>query len=99
MFRPDSLALTVLLGALAALGPLSMDTYLVSLPSMTEAFGSSVARVQLTLSVFMVGFALGMFVYGPLSDRFGRRPVLLAGLALYVAASAVAASAQSIDVL
>jgi DHA1 family bicyclomycin/chloramphenicol resistance-like MFS transporter len=99
MFRPDSLALTVLLGALAALGPLSMDTYLVSLPSMTEAFGSSVARVQLTLSVFMVGFALGMFVYGPLSDRFGRRPVLLAGLALYVVSSAVAASAQSIDVL
>lgn len=99
MLRPDSLALTVLLGALAALGPLSMDTYLVSLPTMTEAFGSSVARVQLTLSVFMIGFALGMFVYGPLSDRFGRRPVLLAGLAVYVAASAMAASATSIDVL
>jgi DHA1 family bicyclomycin/chloramphenicol resistance-like MFS transporter len=99
MFGPNSTSLTVLLGALAALGPLSNDTYLVSLPTMTEAFAASVDRVQLTLTVFMVGFAIGQFVYGPLSDRFGRRPTLLAGLALYVAASAVAASAATIEIL
>lgn len=99
MLRPDSTALTVLLAALAALGPLSNDIYLVSLPTMTEAFGASVDRVQLTLTVFMVGFAVGQFVYGPLSDRFGRRPTLLAGLALYVVASAVAAAAATIEIL
>jgi DHA1 family bicyclomycin/chloramphenicol resistance-like MFS transporter len=99
MLRYDSTALTVLLAALAALAPLSNDIYLVSLPTMTEAFGASVDRVQLTLTVFMVGFAIGQFVYGPLSDRFGRRPILLAGLVLYVGASAVAASAQTIEVL
>lgn len=99
MLRPDSFALIAALGALAALAPLSNDIYLVSLPSMTEAFDASVGRVQLTLTAFMVGFALGQYIYGPLSDRFGRRPLMLAGLALYVVASVVAATAATVEVL
>ncbi len=99
MLRPDSFALIAALGALAALGPLSNDIYLVSLPSMTEAFDAGVGRVQLTLTAFIVGFAIGQYVYGPLSDRFGRRPLMLAGLVLYVAASIVAASAVTVEVL
>ena len=99
MLRPDSFALIAALGALAALGPLSNDIYLVSLPSMTEAFGASVERVQLTLTAFIVGFAFGQYIYGPLSDRFGRRPLMLVGLVLYIAASFVAASAPTVEVL
>jgi len=99
MLRPDSFALIAALGALAALGPLSNDIYLVSMPSMTEAFDATVERVQLTLTAFIVGFAIGQYVYGPLSDRFGRRPLMLAGLVLYVVASAVAASAGTVEVL
>lgn len=99
MLRLDSPALIAALGALAALAPLSNDIYLVSLPTMTEAFGASVERVQLTLTSFMIGFAIGQYVYGPLSDRFGRRPLMIAGLILYVAASVVAATAATVEVL
>jgi len=99
MLRPDSFALIAALGALAALAPLSNDIYLVSLPSMTEAFAAGVGRVQLTLTAFVAGFAIGQYAYGPLSDRFGRRPLMLAGLALYVAASVAAAIAATVEVL
>ena len=99
MLRPDSFALIAALGALAALAPLSNDIYLVSLPSMTEAFAAGVGRVQLTLTAFVAGFAIGQYAYGPLSDRFGRRPLMLAGLALYVAASVAAAIAVTVEVL
>jgi len=80
-------ALLVVLTGLVAVGPVSTDLYLPSLPRMTEAFDTSVGAVQLTLSAFLAGFALAMLIHGPLSDRFGRRPVLLGGLTLYVAAS------------
>lgn len=99
MLKPDTFALTALLAALTALGPLSTDMYLPSLPAMTKALGTDIPSVQLTLSAYMFGFALGQIVYGPLSDRNGRRPVLLAGMALYVAASLVAATAWSIEAL
>ncbi len=91
--------LTILLGALSAIGPLSMDIYLVSMPSMTETFGTTVDRVQLTLSIYMLGFGISQLVYGPLSDRFGRRPILIAGLAIHLVASICAAMADSITVL
>ena len=99
MLRPNTLALTALLGLLTALGPLSTDMYLPSLPAIGLALGADTAAVQLTLSVFLLGFAAGQVVYGPLSDRFGRRPPLLAGLALFVAASVLCALAPTIELL
>jgi DHA1 family bicyclomycin/chloramphenicol resistance-like MFS transporter len=97
--RPDSLIAAALLTALVAIGPLSTDLYLPSLPALTRALGTDVPTAQLTLSVFLAGFALGMLVYGPLSDRFGRRPLLLAGVALYTAGSVACALAPGIGVL
>jgi DHA1 family bicyclomycin/chloramphenicol resistance-like MFS transporter len=99
MSRPNGLAVTALLTALVALGPISTDLYLPSLPGLLRHFDADVAEVQLTLSVFLVGLAVGQLVYGPLSDRFGRRPVLLGGLILYVMASVICALAPSVPLL
>jgi MFS transporter, DHA1 family, multidrug resistance protein len=97
--RQPDLRLIVLLGALAACGPIAVDMYLPSLPSIARAFGVADSAAQSTLTSFMLGFAIGMLVYGPLSDRFGRRPILLGGLALFLVASIACASAGSIDLL
>jgi len=98
---PDgaTLRLGALLTALVALGPISTDMYLPSLPILSRTFAASPAQVQLTLSMFLAGFACAQLVYGPLSDRFGRRWVVFGGLCLYLAASAACALAQSIDQL
>lgn len=101
MRRPpvDSAAIAVLLTVLVAYGPLSTDLYLPSLPDIRASLGATTAQTQLTLSVFLVGFAVANLIYGPLSDRFGRRPVLLAGLALFVVASLACLTASSIALL
>ncbi len=91
--RPDSFAVAALLTALVALGPLSTDMYLPALPGLMRAFGADAAAAQFTLSIFLIGFAFGQLLIGPLSDRFGRRPVLLWSMALYAAASVVCAGA------
>lgn len=96
---PRSFPVALLLTALVAFGPVSTDLYLPSLPAMTRAFDTTVSMVQLTLSVFTAGFAVAMLVYGPLSDRFGRRPVLLGGTVLYVLATLVCLFAPSIEAL
>ena len=96
---PESPIIAVLLTALVAYGPVSTDLYLPSLPAMSAAFGVDAAMGQLTLSVFASGFAVGMLIYGPLSDRFGRRVVLLWGLALYLAATALCLFAPTIEAL
>lgn len=82
-----------------ALLPLSTDLYLATLPGLRRDFGIGVPHAQLTLSAFVVGFAISQLAYGPLSDRFGRRPVLLAGLLLYVAATFACLAAASIPML
>ena len=96
--RP-SLGLAVLLTTLVALGPLSTDLYLPALPTLARVYATDAARVQLTLSVFLAGFACGQLFYGPLSDRFGRRPILLGGLFLYFIASLGCVLAGSIETL
>lgn len=98
-FSPDTLALTVLLGFLIALGPLSTDLYLPSLPAIARYFGVANGDAQLTLSAYLIGFALGLPIYGPLSDRRGRKSVLMFGLALYGTANALSAIAPTLDVL
>jgi len=99
MLKPDTLALTVVLALLTALGPLSTDMYLPSLPAIAASFGASTGQAQLTLSAFLFGFAAGQFFYGPISDRVGRKPVLLFGLGLYVMATLVCALAPNIETL
>ena len=94
-----SFGLAALLTTLVALGPLSTDLYLPALPTLVEAFRTDAARVQLSLSIFLVGFAVAQLAYGALSDRFGRRPVMLGGLALYFVASIGCAFASSIEML
>lgn len=95
----DSTALIVLLGFITALGPLSTDMYLPSLPGLTAVFQTDAASVQLTLSAFLAGFAVTQLIYGPASDRFGRRPVLLAGIAIFTLASVGCAFSTSIGML
>ncbi len=99
MLRPGTFALTLLLAMLTALGPLSMDMYLPSLPEIAHALQAPTAQVQLTISSYLIGFAVGQLIYGPLSDRYGRRPVLLVALVLYLASTLGCAASQSIDLL
>lgn len=88
-----------MLGSLSAFAPLSIDMYLPAFPQIAADFGVELGRVQLTLSVFLIGVAVGQAFYGPLADRWGRRGPLLFGLALFVAAAAGCALAQSIGAL
>lgn len=81
------------------LQPLSTDLYLASLPNLAEDFAVSPAAVQQTLSLFVIGFGLAQLISGPLSDRFGRRPVLLAGLSVYILSSVSCALVPSLDML
>jgi MFS transporter, DHA1 family, multidrug resistance protein len=91
--------LTIFLGTLAALGPLAIDMYLPAFPRIAEAFGTQVSDVQRTLASYFVGLALGQLFYGPLADRFGRKPALYLGLSLFALASMGCALARSVGAL
>lgn len=97
--RADSLSLTILLGAITALTPMAMDIYLVSLPSLAGEFATDAGSTQLTFSVYLIGNAVGQIWLGSLSDRVGRRPVLLGGIAIFCCASVACALAPTIKVL
>src|SRR5689334_1174347 len=99
MLRPDTFALTALLALLTALGPLAVDMYLPSFPDIGRLLSASPATVQLTLSLYMVAYAVGQIAYGPISDRLGRIPAMRAALAIYCVASLACALAPSIEML
>lgn len=87
------------LGAIAAIGPLSNDLYVPSMSLVAAAFGVSGAAVQLTMSAVLIGFSGGALIYGPLSDRYGRKNVLCLGLMLYAVAASLAALAPDLPSL
>jgi len=90
----------VIIASIMALNPLAMDMMLPALPNIASAFHLADAnRPQMVLSTFIIGFGVGQFVMGPLSDRFGRRPVLLGGMTVYCIASLLAIAAPSFETL
>jgi len=97
--HPPRWALAALLAALATLGPFSIDTYLPSFPAMGTALAASPAGIQQTLSGYLGGYALMMLFHGALSDAFGRRPVILVSLFVYLVASLACALATTLPQL
>lgn len=91
--------LVLLLGALTAFGPMSIDMYLSSLPSIGRTLHAGPDQTQATLAAFFAGMAVGQFIYGPASDRLGRRPPLLIGIGVFLAASVASALAPNIETL
>src|SRR5699024_4221621 len=94
-----NIELIALLGFLAAVGPLSIDTYLPSLPTISDTLGAATGAVQLSVSAFFFGLACGQIFCGPLSDRFGRRPVIFIGFGIFVGASIACALATHVTAL
>jgi DHA1 family bicyclomycin/chloramphenicol resistance-like MFS transporter len=90
----------IVIASIMALNPLAMDMMLPALPNIGSAFHIAEAnRPQMVLSIFLLGFGIGQFVMGPLADRFGRRPILLGGMAVYCVASLLAIAAPSFETL
>ena len=97
--QPTALIVIILLTILVGMGAISTDIYLPSLPSIAAEFSTDTASVQLTLSIFLIAFAVSQLVYGPISDQFGRRPALLGGMTLYFFACIGCVLATSIEAL
>jgi len=95
----SSLRIVFILGLLAMLMPLSIDMYLPALPVIAQQFGVPAGSAQMTLSTYILGFALGQLLYGPMADSIGRKPVILGGTLIFAAAAGACALAQSIDQL
>ncbi|RFA28208.1 Bcr/CflA family drug resistance efflux transporter [Alkalilimnicola ehrlichii] len=99
MRKPNTLSTTLLLTSVVALGPLAVDMYLPALPAIGEALTATPDEVQLTLSLYMAGFAIAQLFVGPLSDRFGRKPILVGGLMLFAVASLLCITATTVEAL
>ena len=99
MTRKQHVITILILGALATISPFSIDMYLPGFPAIAADLKTSIARVQLSLTSYLVGIAIGQLLYGPLLDRFGRKAPLYVGLMAYVLASLVCAFTTSVDAL
>ena len=97
--RAESLSVAALLVALSAIAPLAVDMFLPSMPTMADEFGTPESTLQLAVTLFLLAFAASQLIYGPLSDRYGRRPVLAGGLVLFVVGGLIALYAQSAPML
>jgi DHA1 family bicyclomycin/chloramphenicol resistance-like MFS transporter len=97
--RPSDLVLILILGMLSTLSPFSIDMYLPAFSQMAESLQTSVGQISLSVSSYFVGFALGQIFYGPLLDRFGRKPPLYFGLFLYAAATIGCLFASDVNML
>ena len=95
----SSALIVLVLALLMGLQPVTTDLYLPALPGMARELGASMAQAQLTLTALLLAFGISQLIWGPLSDRYGRRPVLLVGMTAYVVASVGSALANSIDLL
>jgi DHA1 family bicyclomycin/chloramphenicol resistance-like MFS transporter len=89
----------LLLALLLGLQPITTDLYLPALPALTQSFGASMVQAQLTLTALLLAFGTSQLVWGPLSDKWGRRPVLLGGIAVYAASAIACALAPGIETL
>ncbi|ASG07239.1 Bcr/CflA family drug resistance efflux transporter [Vibrio anguillarum] len=94
-----SFLLFLVLGAIGALTPLAIDMYLPAMPAIAKDLGVSAGAVQMTLTAYTAGFAIGQLLHGPLADSYGRRPVLLIGVLLFGIAATVSATTQGIEAL
>ncbi len=94
--QPGFVRSAVVLGLLSCVGPIAIDMYLPALPALAEDFGTDIASVQATLSLYFVAFGLAQLVYGPIADMYGRKPPLYAGLALFLIGSIGCALSPSI---
>ena len=98
--RPhSSISIVFILGLLAMLMPLSIDMYLPALPVISAQFGVPAGSAQMTLSTYILGFAVGQLLYGPMADSIGRKPVILGGTLVFAAAAVACALAQTIEQL
>lgn len=94
-----SFVMFIVLGAIGALTPLAIDMYLPAMPAIAKDLGVSAGAVQITLTAYTAGFAIGQLLHGPLADSYGRRPVMLVGIASFAIASIVSATTNGIDAL
>jgi len=97
--QPRTAGYLFLLASMTALGPLGTDMYLASLPDMAKEFGVPASSAQVTLSIFLLGFAVGNIIVGPLADRFGRKPIMLGGLAIFTLGSFLCIIAPTMEAL
>lgn len=98
MLRPTTPALVLMIGGVFAFGPLATDMFVVAMPTVARAFAVESLAIQGTMSFYLVFFAIGQLFWGPVSDRFGRRPAMLAGIAVFALGSAASALAPNVEI-
>ncbi len=99
MSKSSNFTLILLLGSLSTISPFSIDMYLPGFPAIAKSLDTSIAKVQLSLTSYLIGIAIGQLFYGPLLDRFGRKRPLYVGLVIYILSSFACAFASNVDSL